>query len=393
MGLCTQCGTCAGICPEGAVTMTWTVRDGFLPSVLHERCTDCRSCLHVCPGLGLDFGAHAWWRDGQATPQDFLGPWHSLWFGWAADPAVRRAGASGGVASALLQGAFARGLIDAAICTRLTPGRPLMAKAQVVRTADDASACRGSKYTMAAVNTALRTVAKEPGRYALVGLPCHIQGLRLAQRRSPVLRQRVVLALGIFCGWSLLPQGTAVTARRAGFNPLALTRLAYRGPDWPGGMELVDSSGRRRLLPYPDYFDRVMSAFTPPRCKLCPDALAELADVSMGDAWLDRFAGSPGVSDLVARTEPGERLVRDLSPSHLVLSAATPHEILISQRDTFRAKRRIYRGRRWLRQLGGRALPDYPGIAAQPSAHDLLLALRDLAEEVTLRAIAACRYP
>lgn len=392
-GLCMQCGTCAGICPQEAVTMNWTLRGGALPSVDARRCTKCGACREVCPAAGLDLSLHAWWRD-PATPntQDFLGPWRQLYFGWANDPAVRQAGASGGLATALLHGAFAEGIIDAAICTRLQPHRPLVAEPLVAQTAQEVSDCRGSKYTMVAVNTALRTAADQPGRYALVGLPCHIQGLRLAQRRSPLLRQRIVLALGIFCGWSCLPQATVVAARRAGMDPGALTSLTYRGPGWPGGMDLVGRDGTRRFLPYPNYFDRFTNAYTPPRCTLCPDALAELADLSVGDAWLERFVGSAGVSDVIVRTERGQRLVERVAPAQLCLTEALPQEILDSQRETFRLKRSVFRGRLWLRQLARRPVPVYPGLATRASAAERMRALADVGSEAFLRLIANVHY-
>ena len=88
----------------------------------------------------------------------------------------------------------------------------------ICRSPAEVAGCRGSKYDVVAVNTLLRTVLDEPGRYVLVGLPCHIQGLRLAQRRSRRLRERVVLALGIFCGLTGEPRATEVAALQAGLD-------------------------------------------------------------------------------------------------------------------------------------------------------------------------------
>jgi coenzyme F420 hydrogenase subunit beta len=232
----------------------------------------------------------------------------------------------------------------------------------------------------------------EPGRYALVGLPCHLHALRLAQRHSRRLRERVVLALGIFCGLTAEPRATALAARRAGVEPADLARVAYRGPGWPGGLRLETSDGAAREVPYPDYYDDYVAACTPPRCRLCPDALAELADVSVGDAWLDRFAGSDGVSDLIARTEIGARLIRDLEPEWLTLTEATPDEMVASQSETYRVKRRVFRGRLWLRGKAGRAVPHYPGLRTSPSAGDLLAGIKDLTREMVFRGLGRLRY-
>ena len=108
-------------------------------------------------------------------------------------------------------------------------------------------------------------------------------GLRLAQRRSRRLRERVVLTLGILCGLTCEPRATAVAARQAGLDPAELSLVSYRGPGWPGGMRLETHRGLVRLRDYPDYWNRHLAALTRPRCRICPDALAELSDISVGD--------------------------------------------------------------------------------------------------------------
>jgi coenzyme F420 hydrogenase subunit beta len=394
-GLCTQCGTCVALCPEEAVELIWDALRGYRLRVRQAACSDCGRCLTVCPGAGFDHSDDAWWRDppAQAPAPDFLGPWRGLWFGWASDPRVRHAGASGGVATALLQGALDLGLIDGALLVGSDPDNALETRPEVARTAAQVAACRGSKYNVAPVNILLRRVLDEPGRYALVGLPCHIQGLRLAQRRSRRLRERIVLALGIFCGLTAEPRATALAARRCGIEPRDLARVSYRGPGWPGVLRLETKSGDVREVPYPDYYDAYAGACTPPRCRLCPDALAEAADVSIGDAWLDRFTGSDGVSDVIARTAAGERIVDALSPRWLTLTDATAGDMVASQAEAYRVKRGVFRGRLWLRGLAGRPLPRYPGLATAPSPGDRLSGLRDAARERLYRALGRLRYP
>ena len=393
-GLCMQCGTCEGVCPTGSVSLTWDLRVGYRLSLDARTCTDCGRCHEACPGPGLDFTPRAWWRErNEGAPyEDFLGPWRQLWFGWASDEAVRHAGASGGVATALMQAALESGVVDAVIAVQVSPVNPLEAEGVICRSPDEVAACRGSKYNVVAINTVLGRILDEPGRYALVGLPCHIQGLRLAQRRSRLLRERVTLTMGVFCGFTNEPRATAVLAREAGLDPAELLEVSYRGPGWPGGMRLEDRHGTVRWCDYADYTDRRFMALTPPRCRLCPDALAELADVSVGDAWLDRFAGADGVNDVIVRTPAGERLLEDAA-EYLVLQAARPEEIIASQSETHRAKRDVCRGRLWLRSLARRPLPDYPGLDLSASTGDRLRGVADATQERLFRSIVDRRSP
>jgi coenzyme F420 hydrogenase subunit beta len=393
-GLCTQCGTCVGVCPTGAVSLTWDLRVGYRLRIDEQSCSDCSRCYQACPGPGLDFTGAAWWRERNegAACEDFLGPWRRLWFGWASDETVRYEGASGGVATALMQAALEVGAVDAVVAVRTSAANPLEAEGVVCRSPEQVAACRGSKYDVVALNAVLRRILEEPGRYAVVGLPCHIQGLRLAQRRSRRLRERVVLSLGIFCGLTNEPRATAVLARKAGFSPGDLRVVSFRGPGWPGGLRLETRQGTVRWRDYPDYFDRHIAALTPARCRICPDALAELADISVGDAWLDRFTGSDGVSDLIVRTPAGQRLL-EAAAGHLTLQPASPGEIIASQSATQRVKRDLCRGRLWLLSLAGRPVPDYPGLDLSASTVDRLRGVADAAQERVFRSLVDRRFP
>lgn len=396
-GLCAQCGTCAGVCPTDALRMRWTLAGGWSPHLDETRCNQCGICEEVCPGTGFDYSADAWWRERNAGAPygDFLGPYLGLWYGWASDPDTRYAGASGGVATALLQGMLEDDLVDAVVGVRMSPSIPLAAEPSIVRTVAGLAEQRGSKYTTVAQGEALRVIRQTPGRYAFVGLPCHIQGLRLAQRRSRVLRERVTVAVGIFCGLTMLPMGTYVCARRCGLSAEDATTLrwvGYRGPDWPGELRLVDRRGVTRTRAFPDYYDAYFAAWITARCRMCADALAETADISLGDTWLERYYGSPGVSDLIARTPAGAALVERLAPGRLELTVAAPGEMVASQSETYEVKRPVLRGRTWLRRAAGRPVPDFPGLDLRPSLGDKIAGVTGAARESAYRALGILRY-
>ena len=122
------------------------------------------------------------------------------------------------------------------------------------------------------------------------------------------------------------------------------------------------------------------------------DALAELADISIGDAWLDRFKGSDGVSDLIVRTPAGEQLLADLT-GRFVLVGSEPEEMVASRSETYRVKRDACRGRLWLRSLAGRPLPSYPGLGLTASPRDRLLGVAAAAGERLFGALADRRFP
>ena len=53
-GNCLFCGTCAGVCPQGAIKML--IEKGiYVPKVDSELCNGCGTCVKACPALPVDY--------------------------------------------------------------------------------------------------------------------------------------------------------------------------------------------------------------------------------------------------------------------------------------------------------------------------------------------------
>jgi len=426
-GLCTLCGTCLGLCPRGAIRGSWDLDAGLRIEVDDERCTQCGACAAACPGRTVDFphltedflGRLAWRSRGPLVPQalspaaedavsvpsdlvawshfseaPFVGRSRRLFTGWASDDELRFRGSSGGVATAILAGALETGFIDAAIVTTMDPENPLRTFSYIATDRDGVLAARGSKYTVASPNRLLRRVLEEDGRYALVGLPCHIEGLRKAQTVYKLLRRRVVLAVGLFCGTTCTPRGTLVGIQRMGIDPRDVVSVAYRGDGWPGAFRLLLRSGEQVEAPYPDYFDPWFAAHVPGRCLVCPDGTNELADVAVGDAWLPRFCGpdAAGTSFLIARTPRILRLLESLQPHWLQLEVAKESELVGNQAETRHVKGPGVRGQMWLRSAKGRPLPEFHGLDFSPQPGERWAALSASSTQAFYRAASRLSY-
>jgi coenzyme F420-reducing hydrogenase beta subunit len=59
-----------------------------------------------------------------------------------------------------------------------------------------------SRYYPVELSGVLNEIRSRPGRYAVVGVPCFIKALHLVRAAEPVLAERIVLTLGLFCGHS-----------------------------------------------------------------------------------------------------------------------------------------------------------------------------------------------
>ena len=59
---CTACGTCAAVCPRGAVQTAWE-GDSHILSFKTSACTNCSLCRDACAEEAIGFEAEFWIAD------------------------------------------------------------------------------------------------------------------------------------------------------------------------------------------------------------------------------------------------------------------------------------------------------------------------------------------
>jgi Coenzyme F420-reducing hydrogenase, beta subunit len=57
-----------------------------------------------------------------------------------------------------------------------------------------------SRYYPIEFSGVIKRALETPGRYAFVGVPCFVKAIRLLQEQLPVLNERIVFTLSLFCG-------------------------------------------------------------------------------------------------------------------------------------------------------------------------------------------------
>ncbi len=193
--LCTGCGTCIALCPNDAIEMVIDEKKGvYVPKLDGRKCNNCGICMKVCPGHEVDFKGLNLEIFGKEPEDILIGNYLNCYVGHATDYDIRYNSASGGLVTALLIFALEEGLIDGALVTRMKKDKPLEPEPFIARTREEIIEARGSKYCPVPANVALREIleANEGERFAVVGLPCHIHGMRRAQRVDARLKERVV---------------------------------------------------------------------------------------------------------------------------------------------------------------------------------------------------------
>lgn len=300
-----------------------------------------------------------------AQADDRIGYHVTTFAGHVTEDSYRTAGSSGGLTTWLLAELYERGLIDAVVHVRPTAGDPdgLLFRYAVSRSLQDIRAGAKSRYYPVEMSQVLREVVETPGRYALVGLPCFIKAARLLMMQNSVLRERLIYTVAIVCGHLKSARFAEMLAWQVGVAPSELVSIDFRKkvPEQMSSDYGIDVTGRRNGSPVQGS-ESVKNLFGSnwgygffklPACDYCDDVVGETADVSFGDAWLERYIrDSDGTNVAVVRHPDIQALFEDAAGrGRIHLDRLTADEVVESQAGGFRHRRqglayRLYRKER-----------------------------------------------
>jgi coenzyme F420 hydrogenase subunit beta len=263
--------------------------------------------------------------------------------------------------------ALEKGLIDGALVARTKEGNPLEPEPFIARTREEIVSASKSKYCPVATNLALKKILSEEGRFAVVGLPCHIHGIRKAEAIFEGLKDKIVLHVGLFCSHTANFYGTELLLRKFGVGKEDVVRLDYRS-GWPSCMLVQLRNGRSLKVRYNKswlaYWNVFSSFFFAPfRCLMCADQFNELSDVSIGDAWFPELMGDgSGKSVLVSRTAAADEMLHSMKDCSVIsLKTISPDKVKESQAFSLNFKKDNLSGRLSLLSMFGKKTPEiYP---------------------------------
>ena len=342
---CLGCGTCAGLCPKNAITMVIDKSRGvYLPNVNKKLCVECGTCLRVCPSLNSDVSSLELSVFGKHPDNPLFGNFQRCYQGYSNNYDIRYNSSSGGLITQLLISALEEKLIDGVLVTKMNPSKPLEPQPFIAKTAEEIITASGSKYCPVPLNIGLKEILHSDGKYAVVGLPCHIQGIRRAEASCKQLKEKILLHLGIFCSHTFNFHATEYLLKTLGVGTEELKTIQYRGGGWPGNSIVETKSNKHYSYPY-KLFGRIhiLNFFTPLHCTGCFDHYCQLSDISFGDAWNCSFASSDsiGTSIVLSRTKVGYSVLESsVIGQKIRLKYTASKNLIISQKDSLSVKRK-----------------------------------------------------
>ena len=354
-GLCIGCGGCVAQAPVPAAHMAFDAYGQLKPHgpktwLEQPSAGFTRTCPFSPAARNEDDLAAALFP---APPQRtaLLGSFAAAYVGYVAEPDFRTQGSSGGLVSWVAAELLRQGLIDGVAHVVLTAdpqadGRYF--RYRISRTVAEIGAGAKSRYYPIELADVLRVIRDQPGRYAVVGLPCFIKAVHLLRGEDPVLRERIAFTLGLFCGHLKSARFVESFAWQMQVPTPEIAQVEYREKDasrpanWYRA-QLTLHSGRRVSRDWWHLADGDWGAgfYMNSACNFCDDVVAETADIAFGDAWVEPYSSDGrGTNVVIVRSPVVQQLVAAaIAEGRLHLDAVDAAFVEQTQAAGFRQRR------------------------------------------------------
>nr|WP_281501112.1 Coenzyme F420 hydrogenase/dehydrogenase, beta subunit C-terminal domain [Erythrobacter sp. F6033] len=336
--MCSGCGLCAGIGNQDqpGIEMGLSEQGYRRPKRIGDVSADhARKIDQVCPGVNIRHEPESF----EATYSPTWGPVIKARLGWSSDEALRYKASSGGGLSAILLHLIESGEIDYVLQTSVAADSPIRNAITVSSDREGVMLAAGSRYAPSSPLEDIGSRLDEPRRFAFVGKPCDVAGLRQLARHDPRVDEKVPFMISFMCAGVPSYSGTSDLLEQMGVSDESeVEAFRYRGEGWPGNATAKMKDGSTRSMDYDTSWGRILNRHLQFRCKICADGIGEFADIVCADGWYCDADGNPmfdenhGRSIVLTRTNRGEALVaRAIKAGKLVAEPVELEEIIKMQ--------------------------------------------------------------
>ena len=272
--LCIGCGLCSSVLGHSKCEMILNIPKGFYYPRLQKGVND-KVVQNICPGITIHGnGNHGIWGEVVEIVE-----------GWSQDPNIRYKAASGGIVTSLAIYLLESSKVDAVLQVGVKQDSCIYNELQVSRCKEDVLKNAQSRYAPAlTLYNIIELLDNSNEKYAFVGKPCDIAGIRNLCKEYPKYKERFKLFISIFCAGMPSYVATVKTWQMSGRTDEPCN-LKYRGDGWPGNFKATWENGETFELSYNDSWGKILGRSIGFRCKICPDGIGMLADIAVGDSW------------------------------------------------------------------------------------------------------------
>lgn len=346
-GLCIGCGLCVSQCANNALKMKIN-ESGFFEVAAVKACNCDGNCLAVCPfnpspndSIRTEDEISQLFLKNAKNYHPKMGRYINTYAGYSVDH--RLSSSSGGIATYLLTELLDTREIDHIISVKESKKPNVHYEYAISSTKEELLKAAKTKYFPVTLDSVFQQVKNLDGKVAIVGVACFIKGIRLAQASDPILKDKIKFLVGIICGGIKSRFFTEYLASKSGVLPSEYSKPKFRikdvnstASDYSFGC--LDKSRDQKIIKMWTVGDMWGTGlFKANACDFCDDVTTELADISLGDAWLEPFyKDGKGTNVIVTRSVLAEKIIQDgIKSGRLKVADLSIEKFLASQQGSF----------------------------------------------------------
>ncbi len=274
-GLCSHCATCTTICPVYGITAGDKLID--FPN-WEDECIDCGCCVRVCPRWDY-------------KPLSGVGGYIEI----LAAKSKRYKGQDGAMVTEIMASALEMELIDASLFVdRTEDWQPKIVTIRKPKQLEKGTAS-GTKYSFADIMPEMRkAVFRAKKGIGFVGTPCMVSGLRKIQNEVASFKEKVNLAIALFCTENFYYYQLKEFLERKGIDLNQVVKM-----DITKGKFIVSLEDGEVKFPVKE-----LEEIVPSGCKYCIDFTGVESDISVGS-----IGSKDGFSTIIVRSEIGKKII------------------------------------------------------------------------------------
>ncbi len=337
--LCVGCGICTSASKSSK--MNWN-DDGFLVPILDDSFSE--NAIKLCPFnpnpenevKDEDVLADALFPS--SKQKDFkIGRFENTYAGYSNE--YRNTSSSGGIATFVFEKLLKDKIVDHLFIVKEINGTY---QYQWFDSFENIKEISKTRYIPVTMENLFKEIDTKEGKVAVSGVACFIKAIRLKQHYNPQYKEKIPFLVGIICGGLKSRFFTDFLAQSAGIEG-KYSKQEYRIKDEKSSASDYSFGAYNSHKEFHQLKMRTVGdmwgtgLFKANACDFCDDVTTELADISLGDAWLPEYNKEGlGNSVIITRSKLADSLItKGIDNNELSVKKVTKEKIIQSQKASF----------------------------------------------------------
>lgn len=337
--ICVGCGSC--ISESKSSKMIWN-KEGFLVPDITSEFSD--KAIDLCPFnpkpdscvANEDVLAEEFISD-YKNADNQIGRYTNTYVGYS--PEFRLTSSSGGMATYLFKQLLQQKIVDYLFVVKEIGSTY---EYQLFNNVDEIKLISKTRYIPVTLENLYRKIDGINGKIAISGVACFIKAIRLKQHYCPELKDKIPFLIGIICGG----------LKSRSFSDYLSLKSGIKGNYYDAEYRIKDEESTASDYSFGAFDDDRnfhkmkmktvgdmwgTGLFKSNACDFCDDVTTELADISLGDAWLAPYnSDGLGTNVIVTRSLLADKLIRNgIDKGELYLEQLDIERFKSSQQGSF----------------------------------------------------------